>query len=153
MNEISLNNLAKKIGEDKSFLLVTFAADEEDVEESELVEAFEEVLANKDKVALFVNLGEEAKDEEVLNRLKIEDSPSKSSEEAWQPTKDGFVLIHEGEMVKKSPTTSLEKHSIKATASDSYGHENSFFEYTRNIDTGVTDVLDYMKNNDIRVHH
>lgn len=132
MNEISLNNLEKKIGE---------------------VEAFEEVLANKDKVALFVNLGEEAKDEEVLNRLKIEDSSSKSSEEAWQPTKDGFVLIHEGEMVKKSSTTSLEKPSIKATASDSYGHENSFFEYTRNIDAGVTDVLNYMKNNDIRLHH
>src|SRR5699024_1216479 len=114
MNEISLNNLAKKIGEEKSFLLVTFAADEEDVEESELVEAFEEVLANKDKVALFVNLGEDAKDEEVLNQLKIEGSPSESSEEAWQPTKDGFVLIHEGEMVKKSSTTSLEKPSIKA---------------------------------------
>jgi len=49
MNEISLNKLENKIKENKSFLLVTFSADEADVEESELLKRLKKFLCIKIK--------------------------------------------------------------------------------------------------------
>jgi len=90
MNEISLNKLENKIEENKSFLLVTFSADEADVEESELVEAFEEVFVHKDKVAFFVNVKKDAQDEETLNQLGEEHTSTEDTDKAWQPMKHGI---------------------------------------------------------------
>src|SRR5699024_4389583 len=67
MNEISLKDLEKKLDNDESFLLVTFSASEEDVEKSELVEAFDDAFTEKDETAFYVNFDGES--QETLDQL------------------------------------------------------------------------------------
>src|SRR5699024_10238547 len=55
MNEINLKELEKKLDNEESFLLVTFSASEDEVEESEVVEAFDQAFYEKEKTAFYVN--------------------------------------------------------------------------------------------------
>src|SRR5699024_460631 len=153
MNEISLNKLEDKIEEDQSFLLVTFSADEKDVQESDLVEALEEVFAHNDKVAFFISANKDAHDEETLNQLGKEHTSTSDTEKPWQPMKNGIVLIHHGEVIKQSPTMLLESSNIQMNANKNHGEKNSFYEYTKNFDSEITDILDFIKKKDIRLNY
>src|SRR5699024_3865039 len=67
MNDISLRELEKKLDNDESFLVGTFSASEEDVEKSELVEAFDDAFTEKDETAFYVNFDGES--QETLDPL------------------------------------------------------------------------------------
>src|SRR5699024_3076889 len=167
MNEISLNKLEDKIEEDQSFLLVTFSADEKDVQESDLVEALEEVFAHNDKVAFFISANKDAHDEENLNQLGKEHTstsdtekhwqPMKNAQEGetqkqlgkektslsdtekpWEPMKNAIVLIHLGEVIKQTPTNLLIPSNIHMLANKHPGEKNSFYESTKNFDSEIT---------------
>src|SRR5699024_2924107 len=135
------------------FLLVTFSADEADVEESELVEAFEEVFAHKDKVAFFVNANKDAHDEETLNQLGEKHTSTEDTDKDWQPMKHGIILVHRGEVRKQSSTALLESSNIKETIHKNNGENRTFYEFTKNLDSEITYILDFMKKNDIRLHY
>src|SRR5699024_12623707 len=74
MNEISLKDLEGKLDNDESFLLVTFSASEEDVEKSELVEAFDKSWKKDEKKAFYVNFDGETQD--TLDKVGEKDSES-----------------------------------------------------------------------------
>src|SRR5699024_9727951 len=88
MNEINLKKLEKKLDTEESFLLVTFSASEDEVEESELVEAFDQAFDEKEKTAFYVNV--EGESQEKLDQLGEEHSPPEYDGDTWEPKDDGL---------------------------------------------------------------
>lgn len=147
MNEINLKELEKKLDNEESFLLVTFSASEEEVDKSELVEAFDEAFAEKEETAFYVNVdGESQKD---LDQLGEEHSPPEYDGDTWEPIDDGLVLIQDGGVMKNPRETLLSQSLIKGTANGEEGYEGSFFEYMDDIDAGIDDALDFAKQNEV----
>src|SRR5699024_1458918 len=72
MNEITLKELEKKLVNEEFLILVTFSASEDEVEESELVEAFDQAFDEKEKTAIYVNV--EGESQETLDQLGEEHS-------------------------------------------------------------------------------
>jgi len=147
MNEINLKELEKKLDNEESFLLVTFSASEEEVEESELVEAFDQAFKEKEKMAFYVNVDGES--EEALNQLGEEPSPPEYDGDTWEPKDDGLVLIQDGGVMKNPRETLLGQSLIKGTAKEEEGYEGSFFEYMDDINAGIEDALEFAERNDI----
>src|SRR5699024_6999038 len=145
MNEISLKDLEKKLDNDESFLLVTFSASEEDVEESELVEAFDESLNKKDQTAFYVNFDGES--QETLDQLGEKYTPSEYKGDVWKPKDDGLVLIGDGGVMKNPRETLLGQSLIEGTANGDEGYQTSFMEYMDDIDAGIDSALDFAKQN------
>lgn len=151
MNEINLKELEKKLDSEESFLLVTFSASEEEVEESELVEAFEQAFNEKEETAFYVNV--EGKSQEALDQLGEEHSPQEYDGDTWEPKDDGLVLIQDGGVMKNPRETLLGQSLIKGTANDEEGYDGSFFEYMDDIEAGIDDVLDFAKSNDVEFNY
>ena len=105
MNEMTLKDLEKKLDNDESFLLVTFSASEGDVEESELVKAFDESLNKAEQTAFYVNFDGES--QETLDKLGETHTPSEYKGDVWEPKDDGLVLIEDGGVMKTQ-----EKHCL-----------------------------------------
>lgn len=147
MNEINLKELEKKLANEESFLLVTFSAREDEVEESELVEAFNQAFNEKEKTAFYVNVDGES--QEALNQLGEEHSPSEYDGDTWEPEDDGLVLIQDGDVMKNPRETLLGQSLIKGTANDEEGYEGSFFEYMDDINAGIDSALEFAERNDI----
>lgn len=149
MNEINLKDLEKKLDNEESFLLVTFAASEEEVENSELIEAFDKAFNEKEETAFYVNV--DGENQETLDQLGEEHSPEEYDGDTWEPKDDGLVLIQDGGVMKNPRETLLGQSLIKGTANDEEGYEGSFFEYMDNIDAGIDDALDYVQQNNIEL--
>jgi len=149
MNEINLKELEKKLDNEESFLLVTFSASEDEVEESELVEAFDQAFDEKEKTAFYVNVDGES--QEALDQLGEEHSPPEYDGDTWEPKDDGLVLIQDGGVMKNPRETLLGQSLIKGTANQEEGYEGSFFEYMDDIDAGIDDALDFAERNDIEL--
>ena len=151
MNEINLKELEKKLDNEESFLLVTFSASEEEVEKSELVEAFDQAFDEKKETAFYVNFDGES--QEVLDQLGEEHSPPEYDGETWEPIDDGLVLIQDGDVMKNPRETLLGQSLIKGTANDEDGYEGSFFEYMDDINAGIDDALDFAERNDVELSY
>src|SRR5699024_12262950 len=67
INEIDLKELEKKLDNEESFLLVTFSANEEEVEKSGLVEAFDQAFNEKEETEIYLIVYEVSK--EKLDQL------------------------------------------------------------------------------------
>src|SRR5699024_5439947 len=151
MNEINLKELEKKLDNEESFLLVTFTASEEDVENSELVEAFDKAFNEKEETAFYVNVDGES--QETLDELGEEHSPEDYDGDTWEPKDDGLVLIQDGGVMKNPRETLLGQSLIKGTANDEEGYEGSFFDYMEDIDAGIDDALEFVGQNDIELNY
>jgi len=149
MNEINLKELEKKLANEESFLLVTFSASEEEVEKSELVEAFNQAFNEKEETAFYVNVDGES--QEAPEQLGEEHSPSGYDGDTWEPKDDGLVLIQDGVVMKNPRETLLSQSLIKGTASGEEGYEGSFFEYMDDIEAGIDSALDFAQQNDIEL--
>lgn len=149
MNEINLKELEKKLDNEESFLLVTFSASEDEVEESKLVEAFDQAFDEKEKTAFYVNV--EGESQKTLDQLGEEHSPPEYDGDTWEPKDDGLVLIQDGGVMKNPRETLLGQSLIKGTANDEEGYEGSFFEYMDDIDAGIGDALEFAERNDIEL--
>src|SRR5699024_10392907 len=151
MNEISLKDLEKKLDNDESFLLVTFSASEEDVEKSELVEAFDDAFTEKDETAFYVNFDGES--QETLDQLGGKYTPYEYKGDVWEPKDDGLVLIEDGGVMNNPRETLLGQSLIEGTANGEDGYETSFMEYMDDIDTGISSALDFAEQNDIELSY
>jgi len=149
MNEIDLKELEKKLDNEESFLLVTFSASKEEIEKSELVEAFDQAFDEKKETAFYVNVEEES--QETLDQLGEENSPPEYDGDTWEPKDDGLVLIQDGGVMKNPRETLLGQSLIKGTAKDEEGYEGSFFEYMDDIEAGIDDALDFAERNNIEL--
>jgi len=147
MNEISLKDLEKKLDNDESFLLVTFSASEEDVEESELVEAFDESLNKEEQTAFYVNFDGES--QETFDKLGETHTPSEYKGDIWEPKDDGLVLIEDGGVMKNPRETLLGQSLIEGTADGDDGYGTSFMEYMDDIDAGIESALDFAEQSDV----
>jgi len=147
MNEINLKDLEKKLENEESFLLVTFSASKDEVEKSELVEAFDQAFNEKEETAFYMNV--EGESQEKLDQLGEEHSPPEYNGDTWEPKDDGLVLIQEGGVMKNPRETLLGQSLIKGTANDEEGYEESFFDYMDDIDAGIDDALEYAEQNGI----
>src|SRR5699024_5370832 len=125
MHEISLNELEKKLDDEETFLLVTFSASEDEVEETELVEAFDHECDDEEQTAFYVNVDGES--QEALDQLGEEHSPPEYDGDTWEPKDDGLVLIQDGGVMKNPRETLLGQSLIKGTANQEEGYEGSFF--------------------------
>lgn len=151
MNEISLKELEEKLDNDESFLLVTFSASEEDVENSELVEAFDKSLNKKEQTAFYVNLDGES--QETLGQLGEKHTPSDYKGDVWEPKDDGLVLIENGGVMKNPRETLLSQSLIEGTANGDDGYETSFMEYMDDIDAGIASAMDFAEQNGIESNY
>lgn len=151
MNEISLKELEEKLDNDESFLLVTFSASEEDVENSELVEAFDKSLNKKEQTAFYVNLDGES--QETLGQLGEKHTPSDYKGDVWEPKDDGLVLIENGGVMKNPRETLLSQSLIEGTANGDDGYETSFMEYMDDIDAGIASAMDFAEQNGIELNY
>src|SRR5699024_8063343 len=113
----------------------------------------EEVFAHKDKVAFFVNANKDAHNEETLNQLGEKHTSTEDTDKDWQPMKHGILLVHRGEVRKEASPAVLEPPNIKATAHKNHGAKSSLYECTKNLDSAITDILDFMQKNDIGIHY
>src|SRR5690625_7370360 len=111
MKEINLKELEKKLDNEESFLLVTCSASEEEVEKSELVEAFDQALGEQEEAAFYVNVDGES--QEALDQLGEEHSPPEYDGDTWEPKDDGLVLIKDGGVMKNPRETLLGQSLIK----------------------------------------
>jgi len=151
MNEISLKDLEGKLDNDESFLLVTFSASEEDVEKSELVEAFDKSLKKDEQTAFYVNFDGESQD--TLDQLGEKYTPSDYKGDVWEPKDDGLVLIADGAVMKNPRETLLSQSLIEGTANGDDGYETSFMEYMDDIDAGIASALDFAEQNNIELSY
>ncbi|MGJ9459941.1 hypothetical protein [Oceanobacillus sp. CF4.6] len=149
MNKISLKELEEKLDNEETFLLVTFSAGEEDVEKSELVEVFDDSLNRVEKTAFYVNFDGES--QETLDQLGEKYTPSEYKGDVWEPKDDGLVLISDGGVMKNPRQTLLSQSLIEGTANGTDGYETSFFEYMDDIDGGISDILEYIQQNNIEL--
>src|SRR5699024_4606953 len=149
MNEINLKELEKKLDNEESFLLVTFSASEDEVEESELVEAFDQAFDEKEKTAFYVNV--EGESQKTLDQLGEEHSPPEYDGDTWEPKDECIVLIQDGDKMKQPRKTLLIQTIIIGTANVVVGYEGSFFEYMDDIDTGIGHALEFAERNDIEL--
>lgn len=149
MNKISLKELKGKLDNDESFLLVTFSASEEDVEKSELVEAFDDSLNKVKKTAFYVNFGDES--QKKIDQLGEKYTPLEYKGDTWEPKDDGLVLIEDGGVMKNPRQTLLSQSLIEGTANEADGYEASFFGYMDDIDAGISDALDFVQQNNIEL--
>src|SRR5699024_8773461 len=127
MNEMTLKELKEKLDNEESFLLVTFSASEADVQSSELVKAFDKSLSKEEQTAFYVNL--DGEDQETLDQLGEEYTPSDYTGDVWHPKDDGLVLIEDGGVMKNPRETFLGQSLIEGTANGDDGYETSFMEY------------------------
>src|SRR5699024_4792508 len=151
MNEINLKELEKKLDNEESFLLVTFSACEDEVEESVLVEAFDQAFDEKEKTAFYVYVAGES--QKTLDQLGEEHSPPEYDGDTWEPKDDGLVLIQDGGVMKNPRETLLGQSLVKGTANGEVGYEESFFEYMDDIDAGIDDALGFVEQNDIEMNY
>lgn len=151
MNEMTLKELKEKLDNEESFLLVTFSASKEDVEKSELVEAFDKSLNKDEQTAFYVNLDEESQD--TLDQLGEKYTPSDYKGDVWEPKDDGLVLIADGAVMKNPRETLLSQSLIEGTANGEEGYEGSFFEYMDDINAGIGSALDFAEQNDIELSY
>src|SRR5699024_6395393 len=128
MNEISLNKLEDKIEEDQSFFLVTILADEKDVQESDLVEALEEVFANNDQKTFFISSNKDDHYEETLYKKEKEHKSTNDKEKPLQSKKNRIVLIQHEEVIKQSPTMLHESSNMQIIANKNHGEKNKYYE-------------------------
>ncbi|MDY0407210.1 hypothetical protein P5G51_019415 [Virgibacillus sp. 179-BFC.A HS] len=149
MNKISLKELEEKLDNNESFLLVTFSASGKDVEESELVEAFNESLSKKEQTAFYVNL--DGENQKTLDQLGEKYTPSEYKGDVWEPKDDGLVLIEDGGVMKNPRETLLGQPLIEGTANGADGYGTSFMEYMDDIDAGISSALDFAQQNDIEL--
>src|SRR5699024_10230534 len=147
MNEINLKELEKKLDNEESFLLVTFSASEDEVEESELVEALDQACDEKEKTAFYVTV--EGESEETLDQLGEEHSHPEYDGDKWETKDDGLVLIQDGGVMKNPRERLLGQSLIKGTGNEEEGYEGSFFEYMDDINAGIDDALEFSERNDI----
>ncbi|WP_141130779.1 hypothetical protein [Virgibacillus dokdonensis] len=151
MNEMTLKELKEKLDNEESFLLVTFSASKEDVEKSELVEAFDKSLSKEEQTAFYVNFDGESQD--TLDQLGEKYTPSDYKGDVWEPKDDGLVLIADGAVMKNPRETLLSQSLIEGTANGDDGYETSFMEYMDDIDAGIASALDFAKQNDIELSY
>lgn len=149
MNKISLKDLEEKLDNEEAFLLVTFSASEEDVEKSELVEAFDESLNEEEQTAFYVNFDGES--QETLNQLGEKYTPSEYKGDVWEPKDDGLVLIEDGGVMKNPRETLLGQSLIEGTANGTDGYGTSFMEYKDDIEAGISSALDFAQQNNIEL--
>lgn len=149
MNKMTLKELEEKLDNDESFLLVTFSASEEDVEKSELVEAFDDSLNKEEQTAFYVNFDGESK--ETLDHLGEKYTPSEYKGDVWEPKDDGLVLIKDGGLVKDTSFPNVTKKWIHNTATGADGYGSSYFDYMEDIDGGLSKILDYIQSNNFEL--
>lgn len=151
MNKMTLKELEEKLDNDESFLLVTFSASEEDVEKSELVEAFDDAFTEKEETAFYVNFDGES--QETFDQLGEKYTPSEYKGDVWEPKDDGLVLIEDGGVMNNPRETLLGQSLIEGTANGTDGYETSFMEYMDDIDAGIASALDFVEQNGIELSY
>src|SRR5699024_3658770 len=139
INEIDLKELEKKLDNEESFLLVTFSANEEGVEKSGLVEAFDQAFNEKEETAFYMNVNGES--QETLDQLGEKHRPPEYDEDTWELEEDDLILIQDHGVMKNHRETLLSQSLIEGTANDEEGYEGSFLEYMDDINAGIDAAL------------
>lgn len=149
INEITFKELQEKLDKDETFLLVTYSASEEDVENSKLVEALDDSFNRAGNIGYSVNLKDESQD--TLDKLGRENTHPQYKGDVWELKEDGLVLIQEGSLVKDTRFPNVTETWIHSTATGADGYGSSYFDYMEDIDGGLSKVLDYIQSNNIEL--
>src|SRR5690625_318088 len=95
LNELSLKELEEKLDNNESFLLITFAIDEEGLEQTKALEAFDSTLSRSGMVGFYTNLIDET--DETIEELGENYKHAKSN--SWDPAEDGLRLVENGGII------------------------------------------------------
>lgn len=141
MNELTLKQLEKKLDNQETFLLLTFSANEKDVKNTKLVEAFNDSLKQEGLTGYYVNL--KGEDEQKLIEWGKEHTHPQAEIE-WEPVDDGLVLIRNGSKIYTGSV--ITKNMVRNVANESL----TFFN-DDDIVNGVDNILEYAQNNNINL--
>lgn len=133
MNELTLEQLEKKLDNHETFLLLTFAADEQDVKDVKLIEAFDDSLKRAGLTGFYVNL--QGEDEKTIKELEQKYKHPKSDE--WNPLESGMILVENGGAIRDYNVYISEDY-IKSTRK-----QNAIFE-EKEIDRELRGILEYI---------
>ncbi|MFD1707557.1 hypothetical protein ACFSCZ_12565 [Siminovitchia sediminis] len=143
MNELTLKQLEEKLDNQETFLLLTFAADEKDVKDTKLIEAFDDSLKQEGLTGFYVNL--KGEDEQKLIEWGREHTHPQA-EIDWEPVDDGLVLINNGSKIYTGSV--ITKNMVRNMASESLTFMND-----DDIVNGVDNILEYAQTNNINLEH
>lgn len=134
MNELTLKQLEEKLNNQETFLLLTYAADEEDVKETKMIEAFNDSLKRAGLTGFYVNL--KGENEKVIQTLGEKYTHPKSSK--WDPLDTGLILVDKGGVVNE------ENVYVSDGVIDNFKRQNAVFQ-GKDLDNELKDIVEYVQ--------
>jgi hypothetical protein len=134
--KISIEELERKFNNRETFLLLTYAEDDKDMERTNYLNAHNQVLKQHDLVAYYVNLVD-MKEEEIEFFEDLYGHP----DVYWRAVSGQVVLVVDG------LAGLVESHSFKHR--DWMTGERNYFDRVKKIDSGIKEIIIYMNHNNI----
>lgn len=139
MNELTLEQLEKKLDNHETFLLLTFAEKDEYVKKTKFIEAWDDSFTRAGLTGFYVNLQDQ--DEKTIKELERKYKHPKSDE--WDAVEDGLVLVENGGIQTDAGGAGKVRGLIEGRA-----HENQSFleeDEIKRLDRGVSHALEYIQ--------
>ncbi|MBS4203664.1 hypothetical protein [Lederbergia citrea] len=144
MNELSLKQLEMKLDNHETFLLLTFAADENAVSKTDYIKAYDDSLKRGGLTGYYFNFEGESK--EAVDEFGKKYTHPKSK--GWNPITDGLGIVDKGGVIDEYGTHQAEG-LIEQRAKDN----DSFLDKDemKDIDSGVKEMLEYIQVNNVEL--
>lgn len=144
MNELTLKQLEEKLNNQETFLLLTFAADELDVNNTDYIKAYNNSLKRGGLTGYYVNFDGESKEaiDEFGNKF------THPSSKKWNPLTDGLGIVEKGGVINNYGTHQAEGLiEQRAKDNESFLDEDEM----KDIDSGVKEILEYIQVNNVEL--
>ncbi len=140
INEISLKELEKKFDNKETFLLLAYAENQDDIDRTNFIKAYDQALKDYNLKAYFINMIDMDEDELEVLENKYEHPDSRGG---WSPSYAELTLVVDG----------------LAGLENGYDHKNKdwlndgkdYLKEMDNINSGIKDILAYLSAHNIEI--